>query len=522
MEFPAIIFFGAFLVGIVSSWALRRWVIQREVREAQLEAGEIIAEAESVAEEYMRESQNRVEEFAHQAQEQFEKDIRKTEDRNQTLNAQLLEAESRLQKRLGEKESLFQRQSSILGNQNSSLSRRQQKYDKLKEECSHLVQDYTSKLLEKSAISKDILFDEIRNDLVQTERRRASRLAEQSLNEVEADAEKIARYHLNVAINRFARPYCEERGIGLVHFPNQEVRLRVVGNNRENLNILEKICGIDISINEQFNSASCLGFDPVRRELARGSLEKLLHERTINEKRIQEIINRTKRDLFRKIRQDGNRVAKELGMKDFHPEIINMLGALRYRYSFSQNQHFHCAEVGWLCGLLSQELGEEQSKGRRAGLLHDIGKSMDHSMEGGHAVIGADFIQKNGESNEIVHAVRAHHFDEQPQTNLAYLVIAADAVSGARPGARRSTVDSYNQKMADLQNIGNSFPNVVNTYILSAGREVRVVVDSGQVDDFKALDLSKKIAQKIEQECSYPGQIRVTVLRESQAVEYAR
>lgn len=199
-----------------------------------------------------------------------------------------------------------------------------------------------------------------------------------------------------------------------------------------------------------------------------------------------------------------------------------MLGALRYRYSFAQNQHFHVAEVGWLCGLLSSELGLSIPHGRRAGILHDIGKAMDHAKEGGHAVIGADFIKQHGEGPEVVHAVRAHHYDEQPSTDLAFLTIAADAISGARPGARRSTIDSYTQKMADLEKIGSSFDGVMATYILSAGREVRVLVDGAHIDDHKALQLSKDIAQKIEEECNYPGLIKVTVVRETHAVEYAR
>jgi ribonucrease Y len=199
-----------------------------------------------------------------------------------------------------------------------------------------------------------------------------------------------------------------------------------------------------------------------------------------------------------------------------------MMGALRYRYSFAQNQHFHCAEVGYLCGLLASEIGVDSKDGRRSGLLHDIGKAMDHSKEGGHAVIGAEFIEQHGEKAPIVHAVRAHHFDETPSSDLAYLVIAADAISGSRPGARRSTGDSYSQKIADLQKIGDSFEGVLATYILSAGREVRVIVDSERIDDHKALELSKLIARKIEEECSYPGLIKLTVVRETQAVEMAK
>ena len=293
-------------------------------------------------------------------------------------------------------------------------------------------------------------------------------------------------------------------------------------NDRATLKALELQSGVDITVNEEYKSASVLGFDPVRRELGRLSLEKMVRSNKTKEDQVHAVVANCKKQLFKQINQDGNRIAKELSQPDLDPEIKRMMGALRYRYSFSQNQHFHCAEVGWLCGLLASELDVEIGEAKRAGMLHDIGKAMDHSMEGGHAMIGADFIEKHGERERVVHAVRAHHHDVSPDTPLCHLVIAADAISGARPGARRSTMDSYSQKMADLLKIGNSFEGVLGTYILSAGREVRVVVDSKHINDSSALDLSKNIAKKIEDELSYPGQIKVTVVRETQSINYAK
>ncbi|MCB0422634.1 MAG: HDIG domain-containing protein, partial [Bdellovibrionales bacterium] len=281
-------------------------------------------------------------------------------------------------------------------------------------------------------------------------------------------------------------------------------------------------CGVDLIFDEKNMTLSVSGFDPVRRELARASMEKMMHDKDLNPQRIESLIEKTKKDLFKKIRKSGETFAKELHLENMSPEIKNTMGALMYRYSFSQNQYFHCTEVGYLCGMLSSELGLSLKDGRRAGGLHDIGKSMDHSIDGGHAVIGADFIEKHGEAEHIVHAVRAHHFDETPSTELAYLVIAADAISGARPGARRSTANTYMQKMEDLEVAASSFQEVIDTLILSAGREVRVHVDGEKVKDLEAMHLSKKIAQKIERDCSYPGTIKVTVVRKTQAVEYAK
>lgn len=296
----------------------------------------------------------------------------------------------------------------------------------------------------------------------------------------------------------------------------------MLGPNKSNLELIEKLCGIDIIYNDRVKSLSVSGFDPVRRELGRATIERLTNERFISEDSIKKCMEQAKKKLFKQIQLDGDKVVKELNIKDMSPEIRNMMGALKYRYSFTQNQYFHCAEVGHLCGLLASEFNENLLDARRAGLLHDIGKAMDHSLDGGHAVIGADFIDKHGEQEHIVHAVRAHHFDETPSTNLAYLVIAADAISGARPGARRSTTSTYMQKMDQLQEIGNSFEGVIDTFILSAGREVRITVDNNKIDDHKALELSKAIAKKIETDCNYPGSIKVTVVRESQAVEIAK
>ncbi|HVK62592.1 MAG TPA: HD domain-containing protein, partial [Bdellovibrionales bacterium] len=238
---------------------------------------------------------------------------------------------------------------------------------------------------------------------------------------------------------------------------------------------------------------------------------------------VKRLFEKTKNDVARKIESDGNRVAAELGQKDLHPEIKKMLGTLRYRYSFAQNQHFHVAEVGWLCGILASELGGvDRSAAKRSGLLHDVGKAMDHNQEGGHAVIGADFIEQHGEKPHIVHAVRAHHYEEQPSTDLSFLVIAADAMSGARPGARRSTVSVYNAKIETLTAIAEGFKGVTKTLILSAGREVRVIVDGRRVNDEQSLVMCRQIADKIEEECQYPGQIKVVVIRETHAEAMAK
>ena len=331
-----------------------------------------------------------------------------------------------------------------------------------------------------------------------------------------------ALFYLNSVLNRFQRAYCPERGIESVSFHSKALLRRALGPDRAYLNQLEKECGVDVVANEEDLSASIYGIDPVRRELGRLTLKKLSKKKHINFQIIRSLVKACKRDLFRRIEKDGTAVGLRLGVKNIPKPVRNMMGALRYRYSFAQNQHFHCEEVGWLCGLLSSELSLPLSDGRRAGLFHDIGKAMDHAVEGNHAVIGADFISKHGEKEEVVHAIRAHHHDESPSTALAWLVISADAVSGSRPGARRFTEHSYARKLATMENIIDSFENIENAYIMNAGREMRVIVKNKKVDDLQALCLSKAIARKIEERCSYPGLIKVTVVRHSEVSAVAR
>lgn len=513
---------GGSLTGVFGAFLLNRVVLKRLLAQAQSQAEEWLQSAEEKVRADELERKNFWEEETQETLKNLETELRPRVKKSADEDERIKEKELDLQEKIQVLEEKKNRQEQIFKSRQGRVLSREGQIRSLFEKAKSQLHDLQSRLGEKSSAQMELVKGDILKQLEETTRVEAVKkglaLEEDFMVNLEREAKRI----LMIALSRFARPYCSERGIGNVEFVSADIKERTLGPERVHLRTLEKACGIDISINEEYQSASVLGYDPVRRELGRMTLEKMQHEKNLNEERIQGLMQNCKKELFRKIINDGNRIAKELKVEGLSEEIRHMMGALRYRYSFAQNQHFHCAEVGFLCGLLSAELGVEIKDGRRSGLLHDIGKAMDHSREGGHAVIGADFIEKNGEKPHIVHAVRAHHFDEPPATDLAYLVIAADAISGARPGARRSTMDSYTQKIADLQNIGNSFDGVVATYILSAGREVRIVVDSDRINDQQALDLSKKIARKIEEECSYPGLIKLTVVRETQAVEMAR
>lgn len=514
------------IIGLISGLVLSvgglLWSRRRQRRALEKQAEEFVLKAEEVASQIEEDAQHAVQQFEEEAWTAVEAELLRAEERVAALELELKEKEEDIEEKIEAQNEVLKKQLSLVQSHEDKFKNREARHNDLKAQFESLKQKWVNKLLPIAQVQTESLKAEIQESYLKLIRREVELEKQEKEQEVLQNLEREARRVLTLVINRFARPYCPERGIGNVEFPNPDVMQRVLGKDRENITHVEKTCGVDITVNEEYMSVSVLGFDPVRRELGRASLEKLIHERNVTEKRIEEIVAKTKRDLFKRIRQDGDKITRELGLRDMHPEVRNMMGTLRYRYSFAQNQYFHCAEVGWLCGLLSSELGLPILTGRRAGMLHDIGKAMDHSREGGHAVIGADFIEKHNESPEVVHAVRAHHFDETPSTDVAYLVIAADAISGARPGARRSTVDSYTQKMASLEKIGNSFDGVTSTFVLSAGREVRLIVDSQKLDDLEALELSKKVAQKIEEECSYPGLIRVTVVREIQSVDHAR
>lgn len=522
MTFYLIMLGTGLLVGGAFTLVALAWSNKQQYKWAEEEAADLIDSAKKDSEAQMEELKLQMEEISEEAFAKFDKETRKLVQRNEEFSETLDEREQKFRETAQSRDSMLNRKSQSFQAKQQKLSQYEARLNQLRERLTTLRANLFEEAKKKSAASVDDLRASIHTRIEQDARKVIARTVQDIEQEAQMNAERDAKKVINLALNRFARPYCSERGIGNVNFESIDHKNRVFGPDNKFVDKIEKLCGVDVVYNETYQSATVMGFDPVRRELGRLVLEASAKERNINEVAIDRIYERCKKDLFKKILTDGNRVASELRIPDMKEDVRNMLGALRYRYSFAQNQHFHVAEVGWLCGLMSVELNLPIQDGRRAGLLHDIGKAMDHSKEGGHAVIGAEFIETHGEKPEIVHAVRAHHYDEAPASDLAFLTIAADALSGARPGARRSTADSYTQKMADLEKIGTGFPGVTATYILSAGREVRVIVDGNRIDDQKALSLSKDIAQKIEDELNYPGMIKVTVVRETQAVEFAR
>ncbi|MBE8221504.1 MAG: HDIG domain-containing protein [Bdellovibrionales bacterium] len=331
-------------------------------------------------------------------------------------------------------------------------------------------------------------------------------------------AEKKAKNILHNSLNRFTMPYCPHRGIGIISFNSEEHFSFFCETHSSLFPKIETICELTIKISEQ--TVEVLTRDPMRRKWASDFLEKILfYKKPLKEGQMEEILDKQKNYLLKTIQNDGKKAFQKLDLKPLHNNVLNVFGTLQYRYSFTQNQYGHCLEVGFLCGLLASEINAEVKKYRLSGLLHDLGKAIDHNKQGGHAVIGADLLEKHNVDEDIVYAIRSHHHDTPPKSSLDFLVIAADALSGARPGARRSTANSYNQKMDQLYEIGNSFQEINQTFVLNAGRELRVFVDSKRVSDKRILELHKELIEKVETECKYPHQIKIIIIRKSSAIQ---
>ena len=522
------IFFTIAAVGVTCGcllvWGLNYMAKRRWIKEVEAEASEYIDLAQQSADESFSDLKKQLEEERVIAIEQFENESQSFFDENKQKQLFLKERKNNLVEEMQKYRALLRTQQAQVDRQQDYVKKSRNRLFLLSSKKKGLQAKYKEEL--KKQFSPEVIqqINESCMQLVEQETRSFLKKELQFEEELaQQNAERNAQAIIHVVLNRFAHAYCPERGVNYVNLSNEKTKNRVFGPNRSHLRQLEEICGVDLFYREDMNSISVSGFDPVRREWALASLKEIRTEqKPLNKQLIAQISHNVKRRLLKKIKRDGRRLFEGLKLHNVDPEITYMMGALRYRYSFAQNQYFHCSEVGFLCGLLAVELGLPLLEARRAGVLHDIGKAMDHSMEGGHAVIGASFIEKYGESSSIVHAVRAHHYDEEPKTNLAFLVIAADALSGARPGARRSTADSYMQKMGQLQEIGNSFEETQDTFIMGAGREVRIRVNSQSVNDRDLIDLSKRVTQKIEDECNYPGFIKVTIVRQTQAVEYAK
>ena len=511
--------------GLGSLFVIFQLVKKSILSEALEEAQEILAEARQNYDNDEKERQERIEEIQFEMWGKVEESHLAIEEKCSELEEQIAS-----RKKLYEETDKVQRQGLMqtendLRMTNIKLTEHQKQVKETQDNLQNQKENFKQELLKKTALAENEVIEQIKNRLITEAQNDFENLIRTHEEESKDFAEQKAKRILSLCIDRFSKEMSTERNIASTFFPDEKVRKLFCVKLKENIQIIQDITGCDIFIDEnpdpeRLLNVQVVGYDPVRRELTRRIFEKIFKDTEKSGKQtdptyIKRVGETLKSDLLKQIKRDGDALAKELGFQDIHPEIKQVMGSLRFRYSYTQNQYFHCGEVGWFAGLLASELGAPIKDSRRAGLLHDLGKALDHQFDGSHAVIGADFIEPRNEKAEVVHAVRAHHYDVQPENEMDFLVIAADAISGGRPGARRSTMETYTQKVTGLQEISKRHHGVTDVFILNGGRECRVHVNSRQVDDQQAMKIAEQIAKTIEDEMQYPGQIKVVVVRET-------
>jgi ribonuclease Y len=506
------------ILGAGAGYFLRKSIAEKKIQDAETQAQHILEQAKKEAQDRRREVELEAKDLLYRMRQDFE---RETKDRRVEI--------SNMEKRLSQKEENIDRRLDLLEKKEKEIEakidlvRKQEEALKAKElQLQALVAEEKERLQKISSLSaeeaKHILLNRL-NEELNNEKAVFIKRSEEELRSV---SEKKAQELISLAIQRCAAEHTVESTVSVVTLPNDEMKGRVIGREGRNIRALEMATGVDVIIDDTPEAVTLSAFDTVRREIARLSLEKLIADGRIHPGRIEEIVEKTKKEMDDKIREEGERAAFEAGVNGLHPEIIKLLGRLRYRTSFGQNALQHSKEVSFLLGVMASELGLDFKLARRIGLLHDIGKAVDHQVEGTHAKLGADLAKKYNEPPEVVAAIEAHHEEAQPTSLYAVLAIAADAISAARPGARRETLETYIKRLDKLESIANLFKGVEKSFAIQAGREIRVIVQPEKISDADATNMARDIRKKIEEGMEYPGQIKVTVIRETRAIEYAK
>ncbi len=518
IEIVIIVAVAAAVVGAIIGALVRGKLGGSKLANAERTANQIVEVASKEADSIRKESVIQAKDTVLQAKTEWEAELRELRKEAQNQERRLQQKEENIDRKVEQidsREEDLQKREQFQSSQEQLVKEREQ-------EIEGLIQDQRTQLEQISGMSSDEAMKTLIASLESEARHDAAKMSKQIEDEAKESADKKARNNLALTIQRYAGDYVAEKTVSVVPLPADEMKGRIIGREGRNIRAIEAATGIDLIIDDTPEAVIISGFNPVRREVARISLEKLIADGRIHPSRIEEVVKKAEEEVDETIREAGEQATFDVGVHGIHPEIVKLIGRLRYRTSYGQNVLQHSLEVAFLCGIMAAELGINIKEAKRAGLLHDIGKAVDHEIEGSHAVIGADLARKYGESPKIIHAIGAHHEDEKPETVLAVLVQAADALSGARPGARREMLETYVKRLGDLEKIGTSFPGCTSCFAIQAGREIRVLVASDKVSDAQSHVLAKDIARKIEDEMTYPGQIKVNVIRETRAVDYAK
>ncbi len=501
----------ALAIGFALGHMYRKKVGEQAIGSAEAEATRIINEAIRGGENKKKEMLLEAKDEIHKSRTEYEKEVKER-------RAELSKQERRLQ----QKEESLDKKSDAFERKEEDLNRRLTRVAESQAKAEQLCQAQTEKLEEISQLTQEqakaYLLESLENDV----RHDAAMKIKEIETQLKDEAETKAREVIATAIQRCAADHAAETTVSVVPLPNDEMKGRIIGREGRNIRTLETITGVDLIIDDTPEAITVSSFDPVRREIARLALEKLIVDGRIHPTRIEDMVEKARREVDRTIREEGERACYETGVHNLNPELVKILGRQKYRTSYGQNVLNHSIEVAHVAGLLAAELGVDVAMAKRAGLLHDLGKAVDHEMEGSHVQLGAELARKYKENPVIVNAIEAHHGDVEPKTVIAVLVQAADAISAARPGARRENVENYIRRLQKLEELTNTYPGVDKSYAIQAGREIRIMVKPEVVTEDNMILMARDIAKKIESELEYPGQIKVNVIRETKAVEYAK
>lgn len=503
------------VIGIVVAFGIG-YLIRKKVAEGKTGSAE--EEAKRIVNDAVRDGETKKKEILFNAKEEAIELKESIERENSQRRGEL----QKMENRLVQKEENIEKKNQGIERTKEKLEKRSKELDKKQEKLNGMLDEKIAELEKISGLTRDEARETLLDEVSKEARADAAVMVRQIESEAKANADKKAHEIIAQSIQRCAADHVAESTISVVNLPNDEMKGRIIGREGRNIRALETATGIDLIIDDTPEAVILSGFDPIRREIARMSLEKLIVDGRIHPARIEEVVKKSQKEMENEIKEVGEQACFDTGIHNVHPEIVKLLGRLKYRTSYGQNVLKHSIEVAHLAGLMAAELDANVKIAKRAGLLHDIGKAIDHEVEGNHVEIGVNELKKHKENKAVIHAVEAHHGDVEATTIEAVLVQAADAISAARPGARRETLVSYVQRLEDLEKIASSFDGVEKSYAIQAGREVRIMVKPDSVDDEGMHLLSKEIAKKIESEMEYPGNVKVNLIRETRAVEYAK
>ncbi len=505
-------------VGLMAGYLLHRYISNKRISDSQGLADRIVSEARKESDALKTEARHQLQDEIFNQKKELEQEFKDRENQLKGEEKRLHSKEERLD---AKREKVADKEAQMVELEKQLIKQEKHLAD-LEEDLERKADEHERKLQEISGLTVEEARENLMTEIESRTRHEAAKMIRNIEMEAKERASKKAKEILSLALQRYAGDYAGEQTVTAVTLPSEEMKGRIIGREGRNIRALEAATGVDLIIDDTPETVVLSAFSPLKREVAKQALERLIHDGRIHPARIEEIVLKVESEMDTKLKEIGEQATFDVGVHGIHPEVVNLLGRLHYRTSFSQNVLQHSMEVAFLCGIMAAELGLNEKEAKRAGLLHDLGKAVDHEIEGPHALIGADLAKKHGESKEIIHAIAAHHEDTPPMSILANLVQAADSLSGARPGARKELLENYVKRLEDLEGVATSFDGVSKAYAIQAGREIRVLVDSEKIRDENTYVLCKDIAEKIENSMTYPGQIRVTVIREKRAVGYAK